>query len=91
MNESSPSSSRSPCVLLIDDDSGLIAALTDALEMVSGYEVVVARDGAQGLERFMVVRPACVIVDIRMPRSTAISSFVPCALTQKPPTFQSLS
>lgn len=68
MNELAPSASTATRVLLIDDDPGLIAALTDALQMVSGYEVVVARDGAQGLERFLEVRPACVVVDIRMPR-----------------------
>jgi DNA-binding response OmpR family regulator len=65
MAESQP---RRPCVLLIDDDPGLVAALTDALQLVSGYEVVVAVDGADGLERFMAVRPTCVVVDVRMPR-----------------------
>jgi DNA-binding response OmpR family regulator len=54
-------------VLLIDDDRALLAAITDGLELVGGYEVVRAGDGATGLERFFEVRPDCVVVDVRMP------------------------
>lgn len=54
-------------VLVVDDDPGLIALLTDSLQLVGGYEVIVATDGASGLQRFFDVRPACVVVDVRMP------------------------
>jgi CheY-like chemotaxis protein len=56
-----------PRVLIIDDDPDLIDLLTDGLQLVGGYDVVVAPDGANGLETFMQTRPDCVVVDVRMP------------------------
>jgi DNA-binding response OmpR family regulator len=54
-------------VLLVDDDPALLAAITDGLQVIGGYEVFAARDGAAGLECFFAVQPDCVIVDVRMP------------------------
>jgi CheY-like chemotaxis protein len=54
-------------VLLIDDEPALLAAITDGLELLGGYEVLTASDGASGLERFIEVQPDCVVVDVRMP------------------------
>src|SRR5258707_10377871 len=54
-------------VLIVDDGPDLIDLLTDGLQLVGGYEVVVAPDGANGIETFMQTRPDCVVVDVRMP------------------------
>jgi CheY-like chemotaxis protein len=54
-------------VLVIDDDPALLVAIADGLEIVGGYEVVFASDGASGLERFVTANPDCVVVDVRMP------------------------
>jgi CheY-like chemotaxis protein len=54
-------------VLVVDDDPALLTALTDGLELVGGYEVISACDGAAGLERFFTAQPDCVVVDVRMP------------------------
>jgi CheY-like chemotaxis protein len=54
-------------VLLIDDDPTLTAPLQEALELLAGYAVTVASDGAAGLEALSARRPDCVVVDIRMP------------------------
>jgi DNA-binding response OmpR family regulator len=54
-------------VLVVDDDPSLLAALTDGLEIIGGYEVISANDGATGLERFFDLAPDCVVVDVRMP------------------------
>lgn len=54
-------------VLVVDDDPGLLEAVTDGLELVGGFEVIPARDGATGLERFFSIQPDCVVVDVRMP------------------------
>jgi CheY-like chemotaxis protein len=54
-------------VLVIDDDPALLAAIADGLEIVGGYEVIFASDGASGLERFVMANPDCVVVDVRMP------------------------
>lgn len=54
-------------VLVVDDDPALLTALTEGLELVGGYEVIAACDGATGLERFFTAQPDCVVVDVRMP------------------------
>lgn len=54
-------------ILVIDDDEQLIALLADALQLLGEYDVLTARDGAEGLEIFFAQRPDCVVVDIRMP------------------------
>jgi CheY-like chemotaxis protein len=54
-------------VLVIDDDPIVLANVAEGLELLGGYEVIAASDGATGLERFFAERPDCVVVDIRMP------------------------
>jgi CheY-like chemotaxis protein len=54
-------------VLIVDDDPALIALLSDGLQLVGGYDVAVAADGASGLDSCTTTLPACVIVDVRMP------------------------
>ncbi len=53
-------------ILVVDDDPTLLAAVSEGLELVGGYEVISACDGASGLERFFVSQPDCVVVDVRM-------------------------
>jgi len=55
-------------VLVIDDDPAVVATLADGLQLVGDYEVIVATDGADGLQRFFATLPDCVVVDVRMPR-----------------------
>lgn len=52
----------------MDDDPALIAALSEGLQLLGNHEVIVATDGAAGLERFFALAPDCVVVDVRMPR-----------------------
>jgi DNA-binding response OmpR family regulator len=59
---------RSKKVLVIDDNPTIVELIRHAVGMQGKYEVVVAYDGVQGLERFYSEQPDCVIVDIRMPR-----------------------
>ncbi len=54
-------------VLVVDDDPDLLQALTDALELLGNYTVVSATDGIQALERCYETRPACMIIDVKMP------------------------
>jgi CheY-like chemotaxis protein len=62
-----PMRATSRRVLVVDDDPSLLAAICDGLELVGGYEVLSASDGASGLERVVVDDPDCVVVDVRMP------------------------
>ncbi|MBF6592070.1 MAG: response regulator [Ktedonobacterales bacterium] len=54
-------------VLVIDDNPTIVELIRHAVGMQGKYEVVVAYDGVQGLERFYHERPDCVIVDVLMP------------------------
>lgn len=55
-------------VLVIDDNPTIVELIKYAVSLQGSYEVVVAYDGEQGLERISVERPDCVIIDVKMPR-----------------------
>jgi DNA-binding response OmpR family regulator len=54
-------------VLIVDDNSDLLALMADSLRLLGHINVVTADNGATGLERYFEVRPDCVIIDIVMP------------------------
>jgi DNA-binding response OmpR family regulator len=54
-------------ILLVDDDAEIIESLRLALE-ASGYTVLVARDGNQGLALSERENPDLVILDMMMPK-----------------------
>ena len=54
-------------VLLVDDDREIVESMRIALE-TSGYEVLVARDGNQGLVMVERDDPDLVILDMMMPK-----------------------
>lgn len=53
-------------VLVVDDDSGARQAMKDLLEE-EGYDVMVAEDGRQALERIDGRMPALLVTDLEMP------------------------
>ncbi len=54
-------------VLVIDDSSFQRRVIGD-LVRAAGYETVEAADGREGLEKIATHRPACILVDLLMPR-----------------------
>src|SRR5258708_37784540 len=54
-------------VLLVDDDGEIVEAMRYALE-TKGYEVLVARDGNQGLAMAEREDPDLLILDMMMPK-----------------------
>lgn len=54
-------------VLVVDDNPRLLAFISDTLRELGNYTVVTARDGEQGLELHFALRPACMVIDVRMP------------------------
>ena len=54
-------------ILLVDDDAEIIEAMRYALE-AKGYEILVARDGNQGLAIAEREDPDLVILDMMMPK-----------------------
>lgn len=61
-------------LLFIEDDAAIRTALRLALED-EGYSVVEARDGTQGLQKFLEMTPDLVLLDLRLPD---ISGFEVC-------------
>jgi len=55
-------------VLVIDDNPTIVELIKYAVNLQGDYNVIVAYDGIQGLERVYADHPDCVIVDVKMPR-----------------------
>jgi CheY-like chemotaxis protein len=55
-----------PLVLLAEDNEATITMITDYLD-TCGYQVLVARNGAEAIARAREARPALVVMDIQMP------------------------
>ncbi len=54
-------------ILLVDDDAEIVEAMKYALE-AKGYEILIARDGNQGLAMAEREDPDLVILDMMMPK-----------------------
>ncbi len=61
-----PQAPPAPVILLAEDEEHNIYTLSTYLT-AKGYQVVVARNGAEALERAHAVRPALIVMDIQMP------------------------
>ena len=59
--------SQSKRILIVDDDAEIVEAVRYALE-AQGYQVLVARDGNQGLAMTEREDPDLVILDMMMPK-----------------------
>ena len=59
-------SERKPLVLVVEDDPSISNLLTVLLEG-EGYDVIVARDGLEGLVKMELQHPSLVILDLMMP------------------------
>lgn len=55
-----------PKILLVDDDIDLVKVMSGALES-KAYEVIVAYNGKEGLEKAKKEKPDLVVLDILMP------------------------
>ena len=53
-------------VLLIDDEQSVCDVVSDYFDK-AGYEVVIARSGAEGIEKSQSARPDIIILDLMLP------------------------
>jgi CheY-like chemotaxis protein len=60
-------------ILLVDDEYAIVETLRDALES-EGYDVVVAANGDQAVERAREAKPQLVLMDIMMPRCDGLTA-----------------
>lgn len=72
-------------ILLVDDDQEIVESMRVALE-VKGYEVLVARDGNQGLAMAEREDPDLVILDMMMPKRSGFLVLERLRRTHRVPT-----
>ncbi len=56
-----------PRILVVEDDPMVLELIVTRLTL-AGYRTYHARDGFEGLERLREISPACMVLDINMPR-----------------------
>lgn len=71
-------------VLLVDDDAEIVESIRVALESL-GYEILVARDGNQGLALADAEDPDLVILDMMMPKRSGFLVLEKLRQTRKVP------
>jgi len=54
-------------ILLVDDEEGFCELVKENLELRSNFEVVVANDGMSGITIAKRIKPALILLDIKMP------------------------
>jgi CheY-like chemotaxis protein len=54
-------------ILVVDDDAWILRMVTTVLEK-RGYEIFVARDGEEGIEKAQAVQPDLIVTDVMMPK-----------------------
>jgi CheY-like chemotaxis protein len=62
-------------VLVIDDEDDIREVAKLSLEMVGGYEVLLARSGAEGLAMAQAEFPDTILLDVMMPEMDGPSTF----------------
>jgi two-component system, OmpR family, alkaline phosphatase synthesis response regulator PhoP len=58
-------------ILVVEDDLDTLDVITVSLEL-SDYEVIVARNGLEGIEKACAKRPDLIVTDLRMPHLDGI-------------------
>jgi DNA-binding response OmpR family regulator len=71
-------------ILLVDDDIEIIESIKIALQ-AKGYEILIARDGNQGLAMAEKENPSLVILDMMMPKRSGFLVLEKLRRTQKDP------
>jgi CheY-like chemotaxis protein len=61
-------------ILVMDDDLALQTVLEIALRE-AGYDVILANDGQEGIEKLTTLNPDLVISDIMMPQMDGVETF----------------
>ena len=78
-------------ILIIDDDPSVVLVMKSRLE-ANGFQVVIASEGGEGLEKACSEKPDLILLDIRMPnvdgwtfmnnmKNTKLSKEIPVIMT----------
>ncbi|MEO5692315.1 MAG: Hpt domain-containing protein [Usitatibacter sp.] len=55
-------------LVMVVDDSLTVRKITSRMLTREGYEVVMAKDGVDGLQQLQDIKPDCILLDVEMPR-----------------------
>jgi len=58
-------------ILIVEDEPDMVVGLRDNLEF-EGYDVIVARDGAEGIEQAVSGHPDLILLDIMLPKVSGL-------------------
>lgn len=81
MNKKTTSEKTLTTVLIVDDTPANLGVIAENLE-ACGYRVLVAQDGAEGLQRAEFAQPDLIMLDVMMPRMDGLQV---CRLLKKQP------
>ncbi len=62
-------------VLIIDDEAGFVEALKFQLEAKKGFEVIVAYNGVEALEKLRFIKPDLIVLDMNMPEMGGVEFY----------------
>lgn len=60
-----------PKVLIVEDEPNMILGLKDSCEY-EGYDVVVARDGEEAVEKVLSTKPDIILLDVMLPKMNGL-------------------
>jgi CheY-like chemotaxis protein len=63
-------------ILIIDDEDDIRQVAALSLETISGWDVVLARSGAEGIEVAMKEHPDAILLDVMMPEMDGPTTFL---------------
>ncbi len=62
-------------ILLIDDEDDIREVAQLSLEMVGGWDVILASSGREGLEQAKTQQPDAILLDVMMPELDGLATF----------------
>jgi CheY-like chemotaxis protein len=63
-------------ILIIDDEDDIRQVAALSLETISGWDVVLARNGAEGIEVALKEHPDAILLDVMMPEMDGPTTFL---------------
>ncbi len=73
-------------ILLVDDEPMIIRMVGDRLQM-EGYEVLVAMDGQEAMEKAQTEQPDLIILDLMLPK---LNGYSVCSVLKRDPRYQKI-
>lgn len=77
---------EAPKILLVDDEPSIVKMVGKRLE-VEGFQVIVAMDGQDGLQKAQTEQPSLIILDLMLPK---LNGYEVCAMLKQDTRYQKI-